>query len=431
MDTPVTPVEFSQLTALAGFDWATEKHDVVVLDRDGRKLLEMRFDHTAEGWAELRVRLLPLGRVGVAVETNCGPAVEHLLAMGVSVYPMNPKVAQRYRELHTSSGAKDDAFDAWCMAEALRTNGQQWRPLEPQDPKIQLLRLLCRDEMALIEQRTALVLQLRSALQEYYPAALKLFEDFTQPSAWQFIVKFPTPGPLAKAGKASWLRFLHAHRLYRADSIEKRLEIMARAGEFVNPSAAVEQAKSMLAVMLAKQLEVLERQIGEYRARINELFDEHPGSGLFKSLPGAGERLAPRLLAEIGNDPKTFSSPQGLQCMAGTAPVTRQSGKNRSVAFRRSCNAHLRTTIHLWADLSRRESAWAQAYYTQKRAEGKRRAEALRCLGQRWLKIICKMIQTNTPYDEAKHLNSMLKHGSWVLAVSAEGPKEAAAETAT
>ena len=154
----------------------------------------------------------------------------------------------------------------------------------------------------------------------------------------------------------------------------------------------------MLAVMLAKQLEVLERQIGEYRARINELFDEHPGSGLFKSLPGAGERLAPRLLAEIGNDPRTFSSPQGLQCMAGTAPVTRQSGKNRSVAFRRSCNAHLRTTIHLWADLSRRESAWAQAYYTQKRAEGKRRAEALRCLGQRWLKIIWKMIQTNTPY---------------------------------
>ena len=430
MDTTLAPVEFSQLTALAGFDWATEKHDVVVLDRQGNKLLELRFAHTAEGWESLRAKLAPLGKVGVAIETNCGPAVEHLLTMGLVVYPMNPKVAERYRERHAASGAKDDAFDAWCFADALRTDGQHWRALELQDPKTQLLRLLCRDEMALIEQRTALILQLKAALYEYFPTALEAFDDWTLPSTWHFIIKFPTPDKLVRAGKRGWLKFLHTHKLYRADTIEKRLELFARADEFINPSVAVAQAKSMLAVVLARQLDALERQLDQYRSRITNLFEEHPGSGLFKSLPGAGEKLAPRLLAEIGNDPKTFNSPQGLQCMAGTAPVTRQSGKYRSVSFRRSCNTTLRTTVHLWADLSRRQCAWAQAYYAQKIAQGKGRAEALRCLGQRWLKIIWKMVQTNTPYDEAKHMNDMLKHGSWVLGVMAAPPKENVAEAA-
>ena len=158
MSTPVSPVEFSQLTAFAGFDWATEKHDVVVLDPQGNRLLEMRFAHTAEGWNQLRTKLGSLGKVGVAIETNCGPAVERLLDMGVAVYPLNPKAAERYRDRHAPSGVKDDAFDAWCFAEALRTEGQHWRILEPLDPKTQLLRILCRDEIALIGQRTALVM---------------------------------------------------------------------------------------------------------------------------------------------------------------------------------------------------------------------------------------------------------------------------------
>lgn len=431
MDTTPQPVEFSQLTALAGFDWATEEHTVVVLDRQGKKLLEMQFDHTAAGWANLRAKLAPLGKVGVAIETNCGPAVEHLLEMGLAVYPMNPKVAERYRDRHAPSGAKDDAFDAWCFAEALRTDGQHWRVLQPQDPETKLLRLICRDEIALIEQRTALIEQLRAALYEYYPAALKAFADWTAPATWQFVIKFPTPQVLAKAGKKSWLSFLHTHRLYRANTVDERLETFATAEQFMSPSAPVVEAKSMLAVVLAQQLDALERQIQKYRDRITTLFSQHPGSELFNSLPGAGEKLAPRLLAEIGTDPTTFDSPEGIQCLAGTAPVTRQSGKFRSVKVRRSCNMTLRTTIHLWTKASLKQCAWAQAYYTQKRNQGKGDAQALRCLGQRWIKILWKMIQTNTPYDEAKHMQSMLKHGSWVLGmIKPENAAAAAASTA-
>ena len=419
---PNSPVEFSQLTAFAGFDWATEKHDVAVLDPQGNVQLELRFAHTAEGWAELKAKLAPLGKVGVAIETNCGPAVERLLDMGVAVYPMNPKAAERLCDRHAPSGVKDDALAAWCFAEALRTEGQNWRRLEPQDSQTQLLRLLCRDEMALIEQRTAMVLQLQAALHEYYPAALEAFDNWTVPSVWQFLIRFPTPQRLVQAGKKGWLKFFHTHKLYRPETTEKRLEIFSRADQFMSPSAAVIDAKSMLAVALARQLDTLERQIQEYRRRIEELFDQHPSSGLFKSLPGAGDKLAPRLLGEIGTSPKTFNSPQGLQCLAGTAPVTRQSGKFRSVIIRRSCNMTLRTTVHLWANASRQKCAWAEMYYQEKRRQGKGHARALRCLGQRWLKIIWRMIQTNTPYDEARHMQSMLKHGSWVLAMMAPAP---------
>lgn len=178
MSAPAVPV-FSELEHFVGFDWSEDKHDVVVVDRGGKAVLTLTFADTAEGWAELRQRLAPLGKVGVAIETSRGPAVERLLAAGYAVYPMNPKSATRYRDRKAPSGAKDDTLDAWSFADALRTDGHAWRPLRPEDPQTQLLRLLCRDEIALIEQRTALANQLRHALREYYPAAVEAFDDWT------------------------------------------------------------------------------------------------------------------------------------------------------------------------------------------------------------------------------------------------------------
>jgi transposase len=419
MDTPAAtescPVPFAQLDHFAGFDWATEKHNVCVVDRDGQIVLQLEFPDTAEGWAQLRQKLSPLGKMGVAIETSRGPAVERLLDMGTTVFPMNPKAAERFRERKAPSGVKDDDLDAWSFADALRTDGHGWRPLRPDDAPTQLLRLLCRDEIGLIEQRTVFVHQLKQALQEYYPAALEAFDDWTIPAGWEFIVQFPTPAVLLKAGKRRWQSFLHAHRLYRPELAEKRLEIFARAGQFASPSAAVTAAKSLLAVTLAKQLRTLEAQIKEYRRRIEQAFDDHPDGGLFASLPGGGRKLAPRLLGEIGANRQVFDSAEALQCYAGTAPLTQKSGKGRIVKVRRMCNKVLRATVHLWADETRHKCAWAEAYYQQKKAQGKRHAQALRCLGQRWLKILWRMWHDRLPYDEALHMQSLARSGSWVL----------------
>jgi transposase len=417
MESSGTTPSFAELTHYAGFDWGKDQHQIAVIDHVGQFVLELRFEDTAAGWAALREKLQAFPRVGVAIETRCGPAVERLLDAGLSVYPLNPKAAQRYRDRKAPSGGKSDRLDARSFADALRTDGHGWRMLQPQDPWTQELRLLCRDEIGLIEQRTALVNRLQEALHEYYPAALQAFDDWTAPAAWAFVVAFPTPQDLVRAGKRKWEKFLHTHKLYRPQTAGQRLEVFARAAEFVNPSSAVTSAKSFLAVALAKQLRLLENQLNEYRQRIAKLFADHPDHDVFGSLPGAGEKLAPRLLAELGSNREDFDSPQALQCYAGAAPVSYQSGKMHRVHVRRACNHWLRATVHLWADQSRHFCAWAQAYYQQKKQQGMAHAAALRCLGQRWLKILWRMWQDGVPYDEALHLRNQVAHGSWVIAL--------------
>jgi transposase len=406
---------FEQFDHFVGFDWATEKHQVTAVDRAGKIVLNLEFADSAQGWAQFRAALAPLGKVAVSIETSRGPAVERLLEMQLTIYPMNPKAAERFRDRKSPGGAKDDPLDSWSFADALRTDGHAWRALLAEDPQTQLLRILCRDEIALIESRTALILQLRQALREYFPAALEAFEDWTVQGAWEWIVQFPTPAQLVKAGKRKWQSFLHAHRLYRPETVEKRLEIFARADQFASPSSAVTTAKSLLAVTLARQLRTLEAQIKEYRRQIERAFNDHPDSGLFASLPGGGKKLAPRLLGELGADRRAFASAQALQCYAGTAPVTRRSGKSCFAKLRWMCNKVLRSTVHLWADESRQKCAWAEAYYQQKKMQGQSHAQALRCLGQRWLKILWRMWQDRLAYDEAAHLASLAKSNSWVV----------------
>jgi transposase len=417
---------FGQLTHYAGFDWSKDQHYIAVVDRAGQLLLELRFEDTAAGWAGLREKLQAFPQIGVAIETRCGPAVERLLDAGLRVYPLNPKAAQRYRDRKAPSGGKSDPLDARSFADALRTDGHGWRQLQPQDALTQELRLLCRDEIGLIEQRTALVNRLQEALHEYYPAALQAFDDWTSPAAWAFVVAFPTPQALVRAGKRKWEKFLHTHKLYRPQTASQRLELFAHASEFASPSPAVTSAKSFLAVALAKQLRLLENQLNEYRQRIAKLFADHPDHDLFGSLPGAGEKLAPRLLAELGSNRAEFDSPQALQCYAGAAPVSFQSGKTHRVHLRRGCNHWLRATVHLWVDQSRKWCAWAQAYYLQKKTQGMAHAAALRCLGQRWLKILWRMWQDGTPYDESLHLRNQVAHGSWVIALVPPAARDSA-----
>src|SRR5439155_12751515 len=210
------------------------------------------------------------------------------------------------RERKAPSGNKTDHVDTWSMADALRLDGHTWRQLKPDDPLTVELRLLCRDEIALIEQRTALANQLRAALHEYYPTALRAFDDWTQAYTWAFVERFPTPRKLREAGKRNWEKFLHTYKLWHSKELyEERLTLFAVAEQFCG-SPAVTNANSLLARTLAGQLRVLQDHLDEYRSKITERFDQHPDHDLFGSLPGAGPKLAPRLLAELGDDRGRF-----------------------------------------------------------------------------------------------------------------------------
>ena len=405
---------WNQITHYAGFDWARDQHQVVILNQQGQIVADFQFDHSAEGWKSFRDQTAAFAPLAVAIETSQGAAVDQLLQYQYTVYPVNPAAAKAYRQRKAPSGTKTDRLDAWSTADALRVDGQDWKPLHPWDDLTCQLRLLCRDEVVLIEQRTALVNQLQQALLEYYPAVLEAFEDWTLPSAWELVIQFPTPEALVKAGQRRWEKFLHAHKLWRPETVEKRLAIFARADQFKG-SAPVSRAKSLLALSLCQCLRTLQTQLDHYHEQIHALFDSHPDQNLFGGLPGAGATLAPRWLGASGSDPARYGTTEGLQCIAGTAPISFSSGQINKVQVRHNCDKFLRHTVHLWANSFRLQTVWGETYYKKKRSDGMSHACALRCLGQRLLKIVFRIISDKKPYDAELHARNQQKHGSWVL----------------
>ena len=413
--------DWKDIAHYAGFDWAGGHHAVVIVDYEGTNVADFEFEHTLEGWRNFQEKTVPFPNLAIAIETSQGAAVDQLLQRDYTLYPVNPVASESYRQRKAPSGTKTDHVDGWGLADALRVDGQGWKTLQPMDPLTHQLRLLCQDEVSLIEQRTLLINQLQQALVEYYPAARQAFDDWVNRSTWDFIIEFPTPELLAKAGKRRWEKFLHTHRLWRSETVDKRLAIFAQADQF-KASAAITSAKSQLAVSLCKLLRTLQQQLDQYREQIEALFKNHPDHDLFGSLPGAKKMLSPRLLAGIGSDPTRYGSFEVLQCYAGTAPISFQSGQIHKAKIRWACDKFLRHTLHLWADCFRKTSAWGQTYYQKKRDQGMSQACALRCLGQRLLKILFKMLTDKKPYDAELHARNQQKHGSWVLQFINENP---------
>lgn len=409
--------EWKDITHYAGFDWARTHHAVVIVDNCGQIVADFEFKHSLEGWQNFQEQTARWPNLAIAIETNQGAAVDQLLQRGCTVYPVNPVASESYRKRKAPSGTKTDHFDGWGLADALRVDGHGWKQLQPMDPLTHQLRLLCQDEVSLIEQRTGFLNQLQQALVEYYPAALEAFDNWTCPSTWDFIIEFPTAQALVGAGKRRWEKFLHTHKLWRSETAAKRLAVFAQADQF-KISEAIILAKSRLALSLCKLLRTLQQQLDEYRKQIEALFQSHPDHHLFGSLPGAKKVLAPRLLAAIGTDPQRYGSQQVLQCFAGTAPVSYQSGQINKSKIRWACDKFLRHTIHLWADCFRKASVWGQTYYQQKRQQGMSHACSLRCLGQRLLKIVFKMLTDKQPYDAELHARNQHTHGSWVLTLA-------------
>jgi transposase len=290
--------EWKDITHYAGFDWARDHHAVVIVNGEGQIVADFEFEHSLAGWQRFGEQTAAWPHLAVAIETSQGAAVDQLLQRDYPVYPVNPVASESYRKRKAPSGTKTDHIDGWGLADALRVDGQGWKVLQPMDPLTQQLRLLCHDEITLIQQRTVLVNQLQQALVEYYPAALQAFDDWTSPFTWDFVIEFPTPQVLVKAGQRRWEKFLHTHKLWQPETAPTRLALFAQADQF-KASDPITRAKSQLAVSVSKLLRTLEQQLQEYRQQIEALFHQHPDHDLFGSLPGAKKILSPRLLAEL------------------------------------------------------------------------------------------------------------------------------------
>jgi transposase len=386
-----------------GIDWADEHHDALSIDDQGRQLGTIRVAHSPEGLSQLDTYLDriagPGGKDQVAciVETTHGLLIAHLLEQGWAVYPVNPRTVERRR---APSGAKTDTIDAYLLAKTGRADFADLRRLNPDSELIQELKTLTRDQDALIQMQTRLVNQLTACLKAYYPVALSLFSQVQQPSTIHFLRTYPTPEQAMSASVEQLAATLKQTRYPGARHAAQQIEERLRQPHLrANPITT--RTKSRLMLALLAQLEPLMQQIADYDKEIERLFLMHADSECFQALPGAGKRLAPRMLAEIGDDRTRYAAATSLQALAGTSPVLFQSGTYSKAHRRLGCIKPLRNVLQQFAWQSTRLEPWARDYYQRKRAEGKSHTVAVRALANVWVRILFAIWMKREPYQRA------------------------------
>jgi transposase len=397
----------------AGIDWADDHHDCVVLDTGGKRVASKRVAHSADGLAQLIACLRNLGgeeadpeQVACIIETNQGLLISALLAAGLPVYPVNPNTVDRHRK---PSGAKTDAIDAYLLARTGRSDLADLRRLTPDNPLVVELKILTRDQDGLIQSQTRLLNQLTACLKAYYPTALTLFSKLQQPCTLEFLRAFPTLQEARSASTTQIAAVLRAAGHPRADT--KAQEIQEKlACSALQARSEVTRAKTRLMLSLVGQVALHLRDIDAYDAEITRLFLSHPDSRVFASLPRAKTRIAPRLLAEWGDDRERYVGAASVQALAGTSPVVFQSGRFSKVHRRYACSKPFRNALYQFAGQSIQKEAWAAAYYRRKRETGKSHSMALRALANQWVRIIHALWLKHEPYDPAVFLAAQQAH---------------------
>jgi transposase len=384
-----------------GIDWANDHHDALSIDEQGHQLGSIRVAHSPEGLSQLDAYLEgiagPGGKDQIAciVETTHGLLIAHLLEQGWSVYPVNPRTVERRR---APSGAKTDIIDAYLLAKTGRADFQDLRRLDPDSEQIQELKTLTRDQDGLVQMQTRLVNQLTACLKAYYPVALDLFSKLQQPSTLKFLRAYPTPQTARLASVEDLTTLLKQARYPGAKRAAQQIAAQLQQ-PCLHASAVTTRTKARLMVALLDQLEPLMKQIADYDEEIERLFLIHADSELFQSLPRAGVGLAPRLLAELGDDRDRYESASSLQALAGTSPVLFQSGTYQKAHRRLGCIKPWRNALQQFAWQSTLQEAWAREYYQRKRAEGKSHTVAVRALANVWARILYAVWKTKQPYQ--------------------------------
>lgn len=397
----------------AGIDWADQHHDALVIDEKGHQVGSIRIDHQPQGLAKLNTFLQqiigsePKEQMACIIETTHGLLIASLLEAGWPVYPVNPRTVDRRR---SASGAKTDTIDAYLLAKTGRADLADLHRLTPDSEKVAELKLLTRDQDGLIHMQTRLVNQLTACLKAYYPVALDLFGKLQQKSTLLFLQTYPTPQAAQAASCEQIQKLLQSCRHPQAKAVAS--SIMEQVHQpHLRADAVTIRTKSRLTLVLVSQLLPLIEQIAQYDKEIDTLFLTHEDHELFASLPRAGQRLAPRLLAEIGDDRARYQDASSLQALGGTSPVLFQSGMYSKAHRRLGCIKPLRNALHQFAWQSTQSEPWANEYYQRKRAEGKSHTVAVRALANVWVRIIFAMWLHHISYERATFEQAQRQHG--------------------
>lgn len=384
----------------AGLDWATDAHQVCVVDAEGAVLAEFAVPHTSSGLAELCSKLHRLDAARVSIERPDGPVVEALLGAAIEVVVVTPRKMKELRSRYSTSGAKSDRSDAYVLADVLRTDGHRFRTLEPDSPATVTLRGLVRARKDLVETRVQVANQLRAHLRVMFPGAVGLFRDVDSEISLAFLRRFPSETKatwLSERRLAAWLRAQHYCGRKPPGVLFERLAAAAQGtlGEEGDARAAVTLA-------FVDVISSLRARIDELTGRIAEALEVHPDAKIFTSLPRAGTIRAATLLAEIGDCRARFPDADALAALAGVVPRTKSSGRFSSVGFRWAADKKLRWALCDFAGDSWQGSEWARARYSELR-KTKTHPHAQRILARSWTYVIWRCWQDRVPYSPELH----------------------------
>jgi transposase len=388
-----------------GIDWASDKHDVCVIDGTGTIKARFVIEHSADGLAELVRQLRRFSQpesLPIAIERPSGLLIDTLVEAGFLVVPIHPNALKATRPRYSAALGKSDPGDAYILADVLRTDGHRFRPLRTPSDETKALRVAVRTRDDLVATRVQLANQLRSLLESFWPGAAVIFADVDSPISLDFLRAYPTPASAVRLGERRLDRFLkrcgYSGRRSPAELLERlRSAPFGLAGELES------ETKGQLVLSLVSVLRPLLAQIRELDGLLAAHLAQHPDGEILQSFPRTGTVNAAQILAELGDDRLRFTSEEQLAAEAGVAPVTHTSGKHRSVTARFACNKRLRRALTTRADNSRHGHPWAAAIYRNARSRGCDHPHAVRVLARAWLRILWRCWQDRTPYDINKH----------------------------
>ena len=387
-----------------GDDWAEDSHQICVMDQAGKGLASVRLPEGMKGIAAfhelLAAHASDPAQVVVGIETDRGLWVGALLAAGYEVYGLNPKSVAAYRDRHRPGGGKSDRSDAKLLADLVRTDRHNHRPLAGDSPEVEAIKVLARTHQNLIWERKRHGNRLRSSLREYYPAALEAFDALTEREAVAVLAKAPDPGTGARLSRAQIRSALKAAGRQR-NLEERAAQIQAglRTTHLGAPSPVVAAFSATTSALVAIIAET-NRQIEHLEQALSEHFEQHPDAAIYLSLPGIGGVTGARVLGELGDDPLRYSGAKSRRNYAGTSPLTIASGKGKSVIARHVRNHRLADALTWSAFASLSRSPGCRAFYDQRRQKGDTHFQALRALANRLVGILDGCLRTRSLYDE-------------------------------
>jgi len=387
-----------------GDDWSEDHHDVYLMDQAGKRLASRRLPEGLTGIRQLHeliaAHVEDPEQVVIGIETDRGPWVGALTAAGYQVYAINPLAVAHYRDRHHVSGAKSDASDAKLLADLVRTDPHNHRPIAGDSPDAEAIKVLARAHQSLIWTRTRHTNALRSALREYYPAALVAFDDLAHGDALGVLGRAPSPEQGARLSLTAIQSALKRGGRQRNIAARAREIRVALGTEQLTAAARVTAAFAATTRAAVGIITELNRQIGELETSLAAHFEAHPDADIYLSLPGLGVVLGARVLGEFGDDPNRYITAKSRKNYAGTSPLTVASGKKRTVLARHVRNRRLYDAVDHWALCALTTSPGARIFYDQHRAADDTHHQALRALGNRLVGILHGCLRHHTPYDE-------------------------------